>query len=462
MGRGTRRWLRRIRNGLVKVVLAGLLAAFLAAAWASNYPDAPVVHRAMKWPLVGPWITRAHRLYRPLVPASVAAQDQEPRALDPQRIVVSPPHIDKRATLMVAPGTVVRETPATEARSIVTLDTYTNLKELDRQGDWRKIWRQRRGERSLEGWIHQPDAPPGEPPLGREPEPPGPLEPQPPDPERLAVARSLLEGERVGTLGPYTLFTDNQNGILEGWLDRIAPTIEAVYVARWGLRPIGEPRAAIVVFAHEAAYEAFRQHWQTLHGLRATGHAEGGIVALWVGGQDLAAIASTLVHEVVHLLNRRTLGPALPPWLEEGLAEALDTAQVGLDGTVQPEAIGGRIWRAGEMVTWLGGRASLRQVQEAITADTLPTIEALTSLDHDAFLRDGRQSLYYAQSGFFLRYLVDGDLGRYASGLRRFLASVAAGKPPSGEALRSALGVTWEVLDKGFRAWAAAIENERN
>ncbi len=458
MSERRRRWRRRIGGWLFSVTVVAFLIVFLAAVWASNHPDAPVIHRAMEWPGVGPWIARAHRVYRP--PAPVGVEVGDALLAEPETVVVLPPHVGTRATLLVAPGTAIRADPESDANVIATLDLYTNLKSIERRGDWHRVWRQLRGRSPVEGWVYQPDPPPGEPPLGREPEKPGPLPARPPDPERLTVARELLDGERVGALGPYTIYTDSENAVLEAQLKRLAPRIEAAYVDRWGVEPVGEPLAAVVLFAAQEAYEQFREHWAALRGTRSAGHAEGGMVALWVGGQDLALVAATFVHEVVHLLNRRALGPSLPPWLGEGLAEALDTARIGLDGELDPKAIGGRVWRVGEMVTWQGGRASLRQLREATVAGSLPTLEALTSFDERAFLRDERRSLYYAQSGFFLRYLLDGEGGRHAPALRNFLAGVAQGEPTTGEALRQALGVPWVALDAGFRAWIVSIEND--
>ena len=85
--------------------------------------------------------------------------------------------------------------------------------------------------------------------------------------------------------------------------------------------------------------------------------------------------------------------------------------------------------RAGEHVHWTGGRASLRELQEAIWDDELATIRSLVALDQEAFLRADRQTLHYAQSGFFLRYLLDAHDGRHAAGLHAFLDAVAKANP---------------------------------
>jgi hypothetical protein len=65
-------------------------------------------------------------------------------------------------------------------------------------------------------------------------------------------------------------------------------------------------------------------------------------------------------------------------------------------------------------------------------------------------------SLSYAQSSFWVRYLLDGEGGALAPKFHAFLDAIAAGEPPAPEALRQRLGRSWPELETGFRAWVLA------
>ncbi len=353
----------------------------------------------------------------------------------------------------VAAGEPVRSAAAADAPALGTLEHYLWLPVLERRGGWARV-----ASPLGDGWVRpMPEASAGEgPPLGDAPAPPHPLPGAAPDPDRLAAARGLLGVDGpAGRLGPYPLYTDAAAPAL-GSLDRTVGQVEAVYRRRYGRTPVGAPREAIVLFSAQAAYRAFQDLDEKLAGLPAGGHAGSGLVATWLGGRPRAEVAATLVHEIAHLLNRRALGPALPPWLEEGIADDLADGAVGPEGDLDPSRLGGAVARSEGRIDFYGPRAALHRLRDAERAGTAVPLERLTELDWEAFVRSPRRGLHYAEAAFLLRWLLAADDPALGAGLHAFLDDVAGGGPATGEALRRRLGRSWEALDAGLAAWVEA------
>ncbi|NIW29369.1 MAG: hypothetical protein GWN07_19375, partial [Actinobacteria bacterium] len=74
-------------------------------------------------------------------------------------------------------------------------------------------------------------------------------------------------------------------------------------------------------------------------------------------------------------------------------------------------------------------------------------------LDWDDFVRSDRSGVNYAASAFWVRFLLDGEDGRYAPTFRDYLRAVSRGEPATPEALRERLGLPWNVVDARFRLW---------
>jgi hypothetical protein len=210
----------------------------------------------------------------------------------------------------------------------------------------------------------------------------------------------------------------------------VASRVETAYRERYGREPVGEPTEVIVLYAREKDYRAYQNQDRTLAALPASGHSGYGIVALFDGGRPESEVAATLVHELTHLLNRRALGPFLPSWLDEGLAD--DLARSHTDES-----------------------AALHQLARSLKADGLRPLPELLRLDWQGFMRDGG-NLNYAQSSFWVGYLLEGEGGALASRFRLFLDAVAHGGPPTAEALQEILGRPWEDLQAGFNGWVLA------
>src|SRR6185295_4587464 len=357
--------------------------------------------------------------------------------------------------IRIRPGTVVRAAPVAKAKRLGVVAEETSLEELGRQGSWIRV----RFEGRI-GWVSVSAlAAADSPPLGVEVDPTHPVSSRPADPERLAQAKKLLgAGAKPGRLGPYALVSDLGDVDRLAFLSRIAAGIEEVYKTRYGRQPIGAPAETIVLFAREAPYLDFLRSDAVLSGAEASGHSGYGIVAIWDGGRPAREIAETLIHEIGHLLDRRAIGPQLPPWLDEGIADDLAHANVSELGAIDPSRLGGASFRAGERIQYFGARAALRQLVEALAEGQATPLPELLAMPWERFVGPGAD-LHYAEASFFVRYLLAGDEGRLAPGFRRFLEATAGGAAPSAAALTEALGRSWPELEAGFKAWVAAQES---
>ena len=319
-------------------------------------------------------------------------------------------------------------------------------------GDWHRL---RIG--GHEGWLLRKPAAPGEPPLPATVETPLPLPGQPPDPERLAAARELLGAAApAGRLGPYPLYTDVADPGLLAFLDRVAAAVEPAYRQRYGRRPVGQAAEVAALFADEARYRDFQDRDGKLQDLPASGHAGYGLIALYVGSRRRDEVAATLVHEITHLLNRRSLGPALPPWLDEGLAVDLAASVIEPAGAIDPDRLGGAVEHGEARIDFFGPQATVRRLAGALADKSLTPLPQLFALDWSGFVRSDRLDLHYAAAGFFWRYVLDPGDPALAAAARGFLADVSQGDRVDADVLRAKSGRTWAQLEDGFAAWVAA------
>lgn len=461
----------RFVAGLLSVLLIGSTAAVL---WAFGNPDAPIVVRAEQWPVIGPWATELRR--RGPTPFNVPPEEPEEWAQEdvrePDRFrsrrrsapvgesgpeeplpPLSPEGVER---ITVKPGIPLLSEPRPGAARLLVPSKVAILKVLDRRPGWVRV---QYGDQ--DGWVPDPEWTGPEPPLGSDPDPVRPVAGRAPDEDRLQAARSrLAPPETGGRVGPYILYTDIRDAGRLGFLDRVATGVEAVYRARYGLSPTGEPAEAVVLFAREADYRDFLARETDLGGLPATGHTGYGIVSLYDGGRAADDVGSTLVHELTHLLNRRAIGPALPSWLEEGLADDLSQSQIDPSGRVLPGTLGGVTVRAGRRIEMHGARAALQNLIQAADSGGLRPFPELLAMDWGDFVRRNAE-LNYAQSSFFIRYLLQGEQGSLAPAFRSFLAEVAEGLPPDPERLREKLGRPWPALEAGFRLWLLGAREDR-
>ncbi len=441
---------RDLAPRLFLLLLLTLLAAF---AWLTHHPDAPILRQAERWPFVGPLASWMRESYRLPAPAPQTAEEapvaHEVADMEPPPAVLPP----SGPRIWILPGTVLRRSPAPDGAEVLEFSAIESAVRLERRGDWFRIDR-----RGSEGWVFlEGYDESGGPPFGTTPAPPRPLRPRPPDEEKLGAARRYLgDRERVLAAGPYTLYTDSRDEVLIARLDALAAQLETVYAERYGRRPLGTPQAALVLYRTELPYRLLQRQLPRIAGLHSTGHSALGVAAFYVGENRRAEVGATLVHELVHLLNRRALGPALPPWLDEGLADDLASARVDADGTIRPHLIGGERRREGNKVRLNGGVAALLQLSRSMTEAGPTLLPDLLAIDWESFVKSDRSRLHYGASAFWVRYLLQGEGGRHRDAFRRFLAAVSEGRPATAAALGESLGQDWDALERSFRAWVLA------
>lgn len=462
-------WPLQLLLALVAVVAAGLV-------WLTHHPGSPVLERATSWPVVGSLAEEIRRIYLPPEeePGAPSPSSRKPILDEPSlgkvppslpaspepRVEIDPfdrPAFEARPFEWFRAGTAIYQAPSLDAPIVSRLDRVARLGFLERRGDWART---RIG--SKEAWILvTEDTVSRDPPLGREPSPVLPVTGRPPDPQRLAEARSLLRPPWAEErLGPYELSTDIRDRALLAYLEKVAAQHEEAYRRRYGLPATGEPAAAVVLFARPDDYRRFQQAERGLEGLRAAGHAGSGIVALAAGESSRELVAAVLVHELTHLLNRRSIGPALPPWLEEGLAEDLGGSRLDPEGRVLPGTVQETTTFAGSRIEIRGFGASLKGLREASRKGRLVPLRDLLEMDWQAFVSKGRLTLHYAESGMFIRFLLAPETG-YGKKFRAFLRAVSRGGPATSEALLASLETSWKDLDGRFRAWLSyRLEHE--
>ncbi len=150
---------------------------------------------------------------------------------------------------------------------------------------------------------------------------------------------------------------------------------------------------------------------------------------------NIATGGGTLVHEIVHPFMRRNY-PECPPWLNEGLASLYEQCR-DRDGHLHGETN----WR-------------LAGLQEAIRDDRVPSFEAMTGMDDDAFYNKDRGT-NYSQARYLCYYLQEKGLL-----VKFYHAAVKAQKDdPSGyKTLQKILGESdMDAFKKKWEAYVAKL-----
>jgi len=396
-----RRDLRLEIFGVVAIALVG------AVLWVAYHPDAGIVRRAEGWPVLGPLASAARARWSPPSPPEAPAEVREA----PVEIVVLPP--PRRAPRRRFDRPSIRIGPGNEAAP------------------------RRSGL-----------------------EPVGPVPAIAVDPDRLARARRLLgPTAKRHEIGGYALWTDVVDRTLPARWDDLVAATERAWRDRNGLEPIGGPEETIFLFAHEAPYRELLAGEPDLAGIDANGVAGAGLLALARGVRPAEIVDATLVHELAHLLARRSIGPALPPWLGEGLAEDLSHAPLGPGGDLDPSEVRGVVSFDGPRFQIEGGAASLDGLGRRVAAgEALPTLGDLEPLDVAAFAGGESGRSRYATVFAWFRFLHSRP--GTSDGLRRFLAAVRDGEDATVEALEDQLGVRLETLVPELGEWVLGARRQ--
>lgn len=362
---------------------------------------------------------------------------------------------DREEVIRIEADLALHGQPADRSPVLTRLADAADLPLLERRDPWVRV----RYDSWL-GWVRLGDgvaAPEG----GGEPW----WEPRSgPDAERLARATSLLQGGRAAALGPYLLHTDVDNEALLGKLSVLAAQLPRVFEERYGLEVTPGEDETVVLYARDESYRAYVEGDADPVAADSLGHAVGELAVLAAGRRKRSEVASLLVHELTHLLTYRALGPDLPQWLVEGLAEDLAYCRTSASGEIVPGTLDG--WRSAvsEPVLQRGGgtrflvavtrggpEASLEEVRAKWRESALPPLEVLAGLPRLDFMQAEERRIHYSTSAFLVRFLLGSP--DTAAGFRSFLQALARGELGGADELARHLGEPWRELESGFGDW---------
>ena len=430
--------------------------ALAGLAWLTRNPDSKIVEKAQDWPVVGPLASRFRQAYLPPpAPPPAERSGLEEAAAEVVAIELDPEDVEALPFVWVRAETELYEGPDKQSPVLWRESSIRNLSVLEQRGDWYRVRVPRPGDRTLQAWVILENY--QEPTLEalRQPDPVLPLPSTPPHAERISAARQLMENRgRRADCGLYPLFAEVLDEAFAELCPRVTRSLEEAYRQRYGVEPVSPPAEVIFLFRHASVYKVFRDQEQVpFESNLAHASPAAGYVALYQGDRSTGEILGTLVHELTHLLNRRALGPALPAWLSEGIADDLADSRMSENGSLQPGRLGGESRIEGLRVTRKGAVAAAIDLQEALRADDLPPLETLVEMDRQQFHDPERVQLHYALSSFWVRYLLSGFDPELKMGFQSFLRDIGSGEPLTGELLLENLGSDWQGLESGFRTW---------
>jgi len=452
--------MRRLFSADPRLVLLLAVTVFGAFAWLSRNPESDLVRRAEEWPLVGTLASRFRAAYsaplgnREKLDGGQRSAGEIDRGEILAEAVISD-RVSARPQVWVEPGTRVQFSPNLDSDVLATVELLGNYSVIERRGDWFHIYRYSVDQGGLEGWIRLEGYEDPSSERLQQPEPVLPLAAVEPSPEKVARARSFMEGGGVETpCGPYTLYTAVDGASVSESCGLMARSLEATYRERFGLTPVGEAAESIFLFASHRSYEAFVSDDERIPAEKG-GHAAParGYVALYSEDLPREAVASTLAHELTHLINRRALGPALPPWLSEGLADDLAESRVDDSGRLVPGELGGYTVVSGNEIRHFGGVVSASRLIKALDGSGLPDLSDLVQMGTEEFHAAQRESLLYALSSFWIRFLLSDAPGADPDGFRAFLEAVASGERLTPDLLAQSLDADEVELDASFKTW---------
>jgi tetratricopeptide (TPR) repeat protein len=238
-----------------------------------------------------------------------------------------------------------------------------------------------------------------------------------------ADADPLSRHWRKVTSGDFTAVGDAPEPVLRDVLREL----EVFRTALSGLSAVlpaprfRSPTPLIVVFRDESTFEPYRP--RDINGRRRShvggyyfDDPQGAYIVTAADGRRWGSRAGVVLHEYAHEVFHFTLGPGVPPWLDEGLAELC--ASVAADAGMQ--AAGRLIGRP-----IAGHVASLRPRPGPSVTDLLTTDHAaLTQMAPDD------AALFYAKSWALVHYLLLGRENRGPGDVPAFLAAQGSGRSP--------------------------------
>ncbi len=347
-------------------------------------------------------------------------------------------------------GAKVYEQPNRRTSVLDVIAEATEFEVLERENDWVKIL-----YGNWIGWVSVGN--------GREPtDEVAPIR-YTPDEDRLLRARSILRGDiESSSLGPFELLTDVDDEELLARLSAVAKNLPEAYRQRFGLDPGSQASEVIVIFKSHTDYLRFEAGEPDIAGTNTRGYTGRGISVLSVGDRDTEATVEILVHELTHLLNRRVFGMNSPAWVEEGLADDLAYSRVDENGRLELGSLGGVTSRevsndlAGRYrvdTEISGGRAMLSNLLTQWGETERPSLEELLEMPWIDFIQPDVRPLHYAESAFFVRFMLSSSKKPQSQGLLSYLEALAVAAIPEGETLWAYIDMDPDTAETAYYRW---------
>ncbi len=167
-------------------------------------------------------------------------------------------------------------------------------------------------------------------------------------------------------------------------------------------------------------------------------------LATWVEGGSRRRTYEVLQHEGFHQFAWHAIGPKLPVWLNEGLAQYFESAVIA----------------DGQMALGMISRPRVEKVQLAIKADHVLALDKLMSITGEEWAKSLREDpdhagLLYAQSWSVAYFLIHGDDGAHQQTLFDYLKRLSNGDRPDDALLLSFGRSGLRTLDEQWRAFAS-------
>ena len=151
-----------------------------------------------------------------------------------------------------------------------------------------------------------------------------------------------------------------------------------------------------------------------------------------------------------------------PAWVEEGLAEDLAYCRVDVNGKLSLGSLGGVTSR--EVSTDIssryrvdteisGGRAMLSNLLTKWGETERPTLAELLDMPWIDFIQPDVRRLHYAESAFFVRFMLASSKKSQAQGLLSYLQALAVSSIPEGETLWAHIEMDPENAETAYYRW---------
>jgi hypothetical protein len=253
---------------------------------------------------------------------------------------------------------------------------------------------------------------------------------------------------RVTNSRHYEIHTDLQPDFADDLARRMDAMFEEYGRRLNDFQPPGDaPKLAAYLFIKHDDYTRLT-HTEHSGGIFMVSGRRGSFLAGHLEHEGRDGLRRVLQHEGCHQFTYSAIGPNIPVWLNEGIAELFEDAIWMGDG-----------FRLGEVAP-----RRVRQLQADIRARTLVDFKSFMQMSHEQWNQDVTAkaelaATYYTQAWAMAQYLSEARPD-YRKRLMQFLKDLRAGNDP--DASWKAAFDDLTALQKEFTAWALGLKATQN